>query len=86
MKDFIALNLGFGDAENYKKKENKELLNKYFIRTDELYEILKPNKYFLIGDKGTGKTAYSLYLANNEFSNTVSHLNFIRGSLITQLS
>lgn len=78
MKKYIDLNLGFGDAENYRKKENKELLNKYFIRNDELYSILEPSKYFLIGDKGTGKTAYSLFLANNNFSNTGSYLNYIR--------
>lgn len=78
MKDYTTLNLGFGDAENYKKRENKELLNKYFIRNDELYDILKPNNYFLVGDKGTGKTAYSLYLSNNEFADTRSYLNHIR--------
>lgn len=78
MKNFVDLNLGFGDAENYKKRENKQLLNRYFIRNDELYEILRPSTYFLIGDKGTGKTAYSLYLSNNEFQNTSSYLNHIR--------
>jgi Cdc6-like AAA superfamily ATPase len=78
MKKFIDLNLGFGDAENYKKRENKELLNRYFIRNDELYSVLKPSNYFLVGDKGTGKTAYSLYLSNNEFNNTSSYLNHIR--------
>jgi hypothetical protein len=78
MRDYIELNLGFGDAENYKKRENKELLNKYFIRNDELYSILKPTNYFIVGDKGTGKTAYSLFLSNNEFGNTSSYLNHIR--------
>lgn len=78
MKNYIELNLGFGDAENYKKRENKELLNKYFIRNEELYSVLKPTNYFLVGDKGTGKTAYSLYLSNNEFANTSSYLNHIR--------
>lgn len=78
MKDYKKLNLGFADAENYKKRENKELLNKYFIRNDELYAILKPTNYFLVGDKGTGKTAYALYLANNDFVNTNSYLNYIR--------
>jgi hypothetical protein len=78
MKKFVDLNLGFGDAENYKKRENKSLLNRYFIRNDELYAVLKPSNYFLIGDKGTGKTAYSLYLSNNEFENTSSYLNYIR--------
>lgn len=78
MKNFVELNLGFGDAENYKKRENKELLNKYFIRTDELNQILNPSSYFIVGDKGTGKTAYSLYLSNNEYHGTNSYLNYIR--------
>ncbi len=78
MKKFADLNLGFGDAENYIRKENKELLNRYFIRTDELDSILKPTNYFIVGDKGTGKTAYSLYLSNNDFNNTFSYLNHIR--------
>ena len=78
MKKYVDLNLGFGDAENYKKRENKELLNKYFIRNEELYSILNPSNYFLVGDKGTGKTAYAIYLANNNFGNTSSYLNYIR--------
>ncbi|QTE41977.1 MULTISPECIES: hypothetical protein [Mucilaginibacter] len=78
MKKFIDLNLGFNDAENFKERQSKELLVRYFIKTDELYSILKPNNYFLIGDKGTGKTAYSLFLSNLEFKNTHSHLNYIR--------
>lgn len=78
MKNYTDLNLGFSDAENYKKKENKFLLNKNFIKNDELYEVLKPSTYFIIGDKGTGKTAYALYLANSEFSETSANLNHIR--------
>ncbi|MCP9750172.1 P-loop ATPase, Sll1717 family [Ferruginibacter sp. HRS2-29] len=78
MKKYVELNLGFGDAENYIKRENKALLNRYFIKTEELYNILDSSRYFLIGDKGTGKTAYSLFLSNNEFGNTSSYLNYIR--------
>lgn len=78
MKKYTELNLGFGDAENYKKREHKDLLNKFFVRTDEIYKVLDPTKYFLIGDKGTGKTAYAIYLTNNEFGDTTSFLNYIR--------
>ncbi|MCE4065780.1 hypothetical protein LXM63_11800 [Chryseobacterium gleum] len=78
MEIFTSLNLGFADAENYKKRENKKLLNKYFIKTDELNELVDSNKYFLIGDKGTGKTAYSIFLSNNEYKNTNSKINYIR--------
>ncbi|WP_312824846.1 P-loop ATPase, Sll1717 family [Epilithonimonas sp.] len=78
MKIFTDLNLGFADAENYKKRENKNLLKKYFIKTDELNSLINQNIYFLIGDKGTGKTAYSIYLSNSEYQNTNSKINYIR--------
>jgi DNA replication protein DnaC len=52
------LNFGFNDAENYKRSENKNLLNTVFFRTDELEKLCERNTFFLIGEKGTGKTAY----------------------------
>ena len=33
MKSITQLNLGFRDAESYKKSENKQLLNSVFLRT-----------------------------------------------------
>jgi hypothetical protein len=50
------LNVGFSNAENYQRRENKELLAKYFVRDQFLDKILDPNIYYLIGEKGTGKT------------------------------
>ena len=52
------LTLGYADAENYKRRENKELLNKVFIRDNHLSRLCEPNISFLVGEKGTGKTAY----------------------------
>ncbi len=78
MKSIKELKLGFNDAENYKKRENRSLFNKYFTRTGDLFKILDNSKYFLIGDKGTGKTALAVYLANSDFGNTRSSLHFIR--------
>lgn len=84
MLDYIDLNLGFSDAENYRKKDNRELLNKYFLRTEELNQVLNPNKYFIIGDKGTGKTAFAIFLSNNDYANTSSHINYIRETEYTK--
>lgn len=67
MKAFTDLNLGFTNAENYRKRANKELLSRYFVRDDYLEKLLDPNVYFLVGEKGTGKTAYSTYLRNNKY-------------------
>lgn len=42
-----------------------------------LDEILKNNKYFILGDKGTGKTAYSVYLSNNIVNETYSSIIYM---------
>jgi len=67
VESFSALNLGFTNAENYRRRANKELLSKYFVRDHYLDKLLDPNVYFLVGEKGTGKTAYSTYLRNNKY-------------------
>ena len=67
MKPFTDLNLGFTNAENYRLRANKNLLDKYFVRDSYLERLLNPNIYFLVGEKGTGKTAYSTYLRNNKY-------------------
>ncbi len=78
MKLISTLNLGFGDAENYRSKSNKELFNSIFVRNIFLEHLLKPSTYFLIGEKGTGKTAYSVFLTNNNYKETISQLKFLR--------
>ena len=67
MIPFTQLNVGFVNAENYRKRENKELLAKYFVRDAFLEKLLDHSVYFLVGEKGTGKTAYSTYLRNNTY-------------------
>ena len=78
MKNFHDLKLGYVDAENYLKRENKALFNKFFYRDNRLDEILLPSTYFIIGEKGTGKTAYAVFLSNNEYKETRSVLKYIR--------
>ncbi len=72
------LNFGFSDAENYQRRENKELFNLIFVRNAFLEKLLSPSTYFLIGEKGTGKTAYAVFLANNYYDETVSELKYLR--------
>ncbi len=67
MKKIKDLELGYADAENYKRRENKELLNKIFIRDQQLDKLCDDRISFLIGEKGTGKTAYSVFLSNNNY-------------------
>ncbi|MCX7093741.1 MAG: hypothetical protein NTY50_09885 [Methylobacter sp.] len=78
MKLIKDLELGFADAENYKRRENKDFLNKVFIKNTHLDELCDSHIYFLIGEKGTGKTAYSIFLTNNNYKNTVSSIRYVR--------
>ena len=78
MKTIKNLNFGFADAANYQKRENKMLFNNIFVKGDYLDELCQPNISFLIGEKGTGKTAYAVYLSNNNYKNISATNKFIR--------
>lgn len=78
MKKISELELGYRDAENYKRRENKNLFNKLFLRTESLEKLTDQNISFLMGEKGTGKTAYAVYLANNHYKNNFASLKYIR--------
>ncbi|MCD7837762.1 MAG: hypothetical protein LUG65_02470 [Clostridiales bacterium] len=78
MRTVGELELGFSDAQNYAERQNKEMFNNIFVRNTFLDDLIKPNCYFLIGEKGTGKTAYATYLSNNNYqdnSATVTYLS-----------
>lgn len=72
------LNFGFNDAQNYKRRENKELFNHIFIRTDSLEKLCAYSTFFLVGEKGTGKTAYAVYISNNSYKNNSGIIKDIR--------
>ncbi len=78
MKIIKELNFGYNDAENYRRRREKELFNSIFVRTAHLDQLFESQRYFLIGDKGTGKTAYAVYCVNNNINNTFSSLSYIR--------
>lgn len=64
------------DAINYYKGEDKEFLNKIYFNDDRFKDVLNSKIYFLLGDKGTGKTAFAVYKANNETVDFKSSLKF----------
>jgi hypothetical protein len=72
MLNVPSLNLGSVDAINYKTRGEHEFLAQILYREDYLESILKRQKYFLIGEKGTGKTAYAVFLNNADYNNTLS--------------
>ena len=78
MKKIIDLEYSFPDAENYRRREFKEVFNRNFVVDEYASQILKPEISFLMGEKGAGKTAYAVYLANNRLNSNVCDLKFIR--------
>jgi len=77
MKKVVELNLGFSDAQNYSRRDNKKMFNDIFVKNHFLEKLISPNTYFLIGEKGTGKTAYSVYLKNNNYKENKTILTYI---------
>lgn len=69
--------LGFSDAQNYAQRQNKAAFNNIFVRNVYLDELLNPNVYFLIGEKGTGKTAYATFLSNNNYKETKASISYL---------
>ena len=49
MKPSALLNLGYTDAENYKRRENKDLLNRIFIKNQPLEKLCSKEAFFLVG-------------------------------------
>lgn len=75
MRELSVLNLGSSDATNY--RNNKRLMKMFsavFVKDEHFDKLLQPDTYFLVGDKGTGKTAYAVFLENHEQSNTKSRV------------
>lgn len=69
-KSLIELQEPYNDTVNYRTRKQKEFFTKIFLKTDDLASCLKPSIYFLIGEKGSGKTAYAAYLEANKVSGT----------------
>lgn len=80
MKTISSLKLGFSDAQNYSLRGNKALFSNIFVKNSYLDDLLQSHIYFLIGEKGTGKTAYATYLSNSEYKNHKGILKFINST------
>ncbi len=72
------LELGFSDGVNYKRREHKELLSKLFVRTESLEQICSSDTSFIIGEKGTGKTIYAVYISNIAYKGHLGEVRAIR--------
>lgn len=78
MKKIGELAYSFPDAENYRRREFKQIFNTNFVSDHYVLEILKPEISFLVGEKGSGKTAYAVYLSNNQIKENNCEIKFIR--------
>lgn len=78
MKTIADLNFGFPDAENYRRREFRDLFNQVFVKDEFLDRLCSPEISFLVGEKGTGNTAFGVWLNNNAYNNTFSVLKYIR--------
>jgi cold shock CspA family protein len=65
LKAISEITFGFSDAENYRRRDQKDLFNKIFLRTDALDRLCETSTFFLVGEKGTGKTAYAVYMSSS---------------------
>lgn len=79
-KPIKELKLGFSDAQNYTIRANKTMFSSIFVKNSYLDDLLEPSSYFLIGEKGTGKTAYAAFLSNNEYKGQRAILKYISGT------
>jgi len=73
------------DAENAKQRVMKSKFNMLFYKNDKLDSIIQPNKYFLCGEKGTGKTAFSVFLQNSGITGISCNHTFIRDTELKAL-
>ena len=67
--DFRNLKFPKEEAESYLEPEKKNEFNRLFYQDSNYTKIQDPTTYFIIGDKGSGKTAYSVYYCNNIINN-----------------
>lgn len=83
MKKIQELQQVKGDAYDYyiAGNEDTNLFEKIFLVDDIVEEICKPDKYFLIGEKGSGKTAYSVYMSKSDKINSFCSISLVENTL-----
>lgn len=81
-KPFKEIDFGFSDAENY-NTEKKEMFKRVFV-DNQLVRLIDRHTFYLIGEKGTGKTAYAVFFEANDYKNTKSvRLNLDNSDIIS---
>lgn len=83
MKKIQELQQIKGDAYDYYISGNEEtdLFEKIFLVDEIIDEICRPDKYFLIGEKGSGKTAYSVYMSKSDKVDSFCTISLVENTL-----
>ena len=64
VKKFNELFLKCHDASVFQEKNNFDVLSRIFFDDRHSNQVLQQDQYFIIGEKGTGKTIIAQYLSN----------------------
>lgn len=64
MPDFLALKFPSEEADSYLIPENRNTINSFFYKGGAYDKLRESSTYFLVGGKGSGKTAYSAYFCS----------------------
>lgn len=83
MKQICELQQIKGDAYDYYNDNSGKntLFDKIFLVDEIMDEIKSPDKYFIIGEKGSGKTAYSVYLSSHQTCDLRSKIKLVENTV-----
>lgn len=83
MKPISELQQIKGDAYEYYNTSSQldNLFEKIFLVDEIMDEIKSPDKYFIIGEKGSGKTAYAVYLSNHPSADLKSKIKLVENTV-----
>jgi hypothetical protein len=72
-----------GDAYEYynSSMQQDNLFEKIFLVDEIMDEIKSPDKYFVIGEKGSGKTAYAVYLSRHPSTDLKSKIKMVENTV-----
>ena len=66
VSELRTLSTNADDFNEARDKLDEKLFDRVFLK-DEFYELISnQNTYFIVGEKGSGKTAYAVYYCNNK--------------------
>ncbi|MGX1360680.1 hypothetical protein QNJ95_37330 [Bradyrhizobium elkanii] len=84
-KAIKSIRCGYADAQNYKNGQESGHFEASFLTDRHLEQLKARDVFFLIGEKGTGKTAYAIYLTYFSKGKYNSDITFVQPTDYTDL-